>query len=257
MNKTLAVLCAIVFVSGCSQAPQATDPSVITSRSDIWEQALNAKDIDTLVELYTNDTRILAPNREMAQGRDAVRAEFGAMIDAGLSGDLTSVETMVSGDIGYNVGTFTLTSGEDVIDTGKYTEIWHRGEDGEWRIASDIWNSSTAMAAEAEAPMAHTHLMIMHEVEDAEKWLAAWRGEDSRHGLFEENGAKHVHTFQNADNPNLTGLVVAVSDMEALNAMLGSDEGMAAAAEDTASKQTRCRYCPRSSERRTAPPTVT
>ncbi len=232
MNKIIAALAVLVLVSGCNQAPQAADPSVITSRSDIWEQALNAKDIDTLAGLYTADTRVLAPNRKMAQGRDAVRAEFGAMIEAGLSGDLNSVEARVSGDIGYNVGTYTLTAGDDVVDTGKYTEIWHRGDDGEWRIASDIWNSDAAVAAEAEAPMAHTHMVIVHEVEDAGKWLAAWRGEDSRHSLFKENGARHVHTFQNADNPNLTGLVVAVSDMDALNAMLGSEEGMAAAAED-------------------------
>ena len=232
MNKTLAAIAVFVFVSGCNQAPQATDPSVITSRSDGWERALNAKDIDALVDLYTTDTRILAPNRKMAQGQDAVRAEFGAMIDAGLSGDLTSVEAMASGNIGYNVGTYTLTAGDEVVDTGKYTEIWHRGDDGEWRIASDIWNSDATVVAEAEAPMPHTHLVITHEVEDAEKWLAAWRGEDSRHTLFKENGAKHVHTFQNADNPNLTGLVVAVSDMDALNAMLGSEEGLAAAAED-------------------------
>ena len=47
-----------------------------------------------------------------------------------------------------------------------------------------------------------------------------------------ENGAAHVHAFRSADNPNLTGLVIAVKDMDALSAMLGSDEGQAAAAED-------------------------
>jgi hypothetical protein len=74
--------------------------------------------------------------------------------------------------------------------------------------------------------------MITHEVDDAELWLAAWRGEDSRHDLFKANGAKHVHTFRNADNPNLVGLVVAVDDLDALNTMLGSEEGIAAAAAD-------------------------
>jgi hypothetical protein len=74
--------------------------------------------------------------------------------------------------------------------------------------------------------------MILHEVEDAERWLAAWRGEDSRHDMFRANGAAHVHTFQSADKPNLTGLVIAVSDMEAFQDMLSSDAGRAAAAED-------------------------
>ena len=74
--------------------------------------------------------------------------------------------------------------------------------------------------------------MIVHEVEDAERWLAAWRGEDSRHDLFRANGAARVHTFQGEENPNLTGLVIAVTDMRALEDMLSSDEGRAAAAAD-------------------------
>jgi hypothetical protein len=78
----------------------------------------------------------------------------------------------------------------------------------------------------------HEHMMIMHEVEDAGRWLAAWRGEDSRHDLFEANGAAHVHTFQSEQNPNLTGLVIAVKDRQALEDMLASDEGREAAAAD-------------------------
>ena len=80
--------------------------------------------------------------------------------------------------------------------------------------------------------MKMTHVLITHEVEDAERWLAAWSGPDSRRKLFKANGAKHVHTFQDANNPNLTGLVVAVADMDKFMAMLESDEGQAAAAAD-------------------------
>ena len=88
---------------------------------------------------------------------------------------------------------------------------------------------------EGEHKMDHmkmTHVLITHEVDNAEHWLAAWTGPDSRHKLFKENGAKMVHTFQDANNPNLTGLVVAVADMDKFMAMLESDEGKAAAAAD-------------------------
>lgn len=228
MKSLLTLLPVLVLAAACNPASQSSDPSVLAARSEAWDAALNAKDIDALADLYTTDARIMPPNRKIATGQDAVRAEFGAMIDAALSSELTSVETMVSGDIGYNVGNYTLRTGDDVVDTGKYTEIWHRGDDGQWRIANDIWNSDHAAADKGPK----THLMIMHEVDDGEKWKAAWRGKDSRHQLFAENGAKHVHTFQSADNPNLTGLVIAVKDMDALNAMLSSEEGIAAAAAD-------------------------
>lgn len=234
--KQLLVLLALVFtVTACGQAPQSTDPSVITARSEAWIAALNAGDIDTLVGLYTSDARVLPPNQEWRSGADAVRAEFGAMIDAGLGGTTTILDANVSGDIGHIVGTFVIRAGDEVVDTGKYIETWRRDTDGKWRISNDIFNSDGKMQTE-KMPM--THLMITHEVDDAEKWLAAWRGEDSRHKLFAENGAAHVHTFRSADNPNLTGLVVAVNDLDALNAMLASEEGMAAAAEDGVRRDT-------------------
>lgn len=77
-----------------------------------------------------------------------------------------------------------------------------------------------------------THLVITHEVKDADHWLAAWQGEDSRHKLFQANGAAHVHTVQDPNNPNVTGLIIAVADLDKLMAMLESEEGQAAAAED-------------------------
>lgn len=231
MKKILVLVPFLLTIVACGQSAPATDPSVITSRSAIWETALNAGDIETLMANYTSDARILPPNEKAASGTEAVRAAFGSMIDAGITGSLTSIEAAVSGDIGYNVGTYALSAGGDVVDTGKYLETWQRGADGQWRISNDIWNSDMPAAMPmGDGPK--THMMITHEVDDVEHWLAAWRGEDSRHALFKANGAAHVHTFTSADNPNLAGLVIAVNDMAALNAMLGSEEGVAAAAAD-------------------------
>lgn len=229
MKRQLTVLASLLLITGCTQNPPPADSSVITSGSDAWEAALNASDIDALVALYASDARVLPPNRKMASGSAAVRAEFSAMIDAGLGGELTSVEASVSGNMGYNVGTYILRTGDTLVDAGKFVETWRRGDDGRWRITNDIYNSDRPVGAEDE-PM--IHLMISHEVDDAEHWMAAWRGEDSRHKLFADNGAAHVLTFRSVDNPNLTGLVVRVSDMEALQTMLESEEGIAAATED-------------------------
>ena len=228
MKKILLLLPLMIVISACDQGASAGDPSVITERSAAWDAALNAKDIDAVVALYTDDARVLAPNSPIAVGHDGVRAEFGAMIDAGLSVKLTSIEMTVVGGMGHNVGTYVLTAGDAEVDNGKFIETWERGDDGVWRISNDIYNSDNPVATGS----GNAHLMIVHEVDDAEHWLAAWRGDDSRHQLFEENGAAHVHTFQNADNPHLTGLVISVSDMGALNAMLESEEGQTAANAD-------------------------
>ena len=229
MKKLLTLLPMFLMITGCNQPPASADPSVITSRSHAWQEALNAKDADALADLYATDARILPPNGKMQVGRDAARAEFAAMIDAGLSGELTSVEANVVGDIGYNVGTYVLRSGDDLVDTGKFVEIWRRGDDGQWRYANDIWNSDGAMPAPEDN---NTHVLIVHEVKDGDHWMAAWTGENSREKMFKEHGVAHVHTFRSADDPNLTGLVLSVSDMAAFHAMLESEEGQAAAAAD-------------------------
>jgi hypothetical protein len=49
---------------------------------------------------------------------------------------------------------------------------------------------------------------------------------------FADNGAARVQTFRSVDNPHLTGLVISVNDMGALQDMLESDDGIAAAKAD-------------------------
>ncbi len=155
MKKLLTTLPLFLMIMGCNQAPMSADPSVLSARTEAWEAALNAGDIDSLVMIYTSDARLLPPNAEMTTGRDAARAIFGGMIDAGISGDLTSIDARVSGDMGYDVGTYTLMDGDTVVDTGKFIEIFHRGDDGEWRITNDMWSSDLPPAApmEEDAPM--------------------------------------------------------------------------------------------------------
>ena len=244
MKRLLAIipLGIALIVASCNQAPPPGNPKILEQMSIAWDEALNTKDLETLTMLYASDARILPPNGKMLSGAEGVRETFGAMMDAGLTGKTSIVGISMSGGLAHKIGTYQVMDGDSVVDTGKFIETWRMGDDGKWRISNDIWNSDNPPAPPKQPMhgkhhqqgkgMGHPHVMILHEVEDAEHWLAAWRGEDSRHDMFRANGAAHVHTFQSADNPNLTGLVIAVTDMEALNNMLSSDEGRAAAAED-------------------------
>lgn len=223
----LTALAMMVVVVACAP-PSAQESPELAAKADSWEQMLNAGDLEGMVGLYTEDAHLLPPNAEMAQGHDAVRAIFGGMIDAGLTGSLSITEAIVAGDLGYRVGTYTLKAPDgSQVDRGKYLEVW-RQVGGEWKISVDTFGSSLPPAGAAG-----TTLALTHEVGDPEKWLAAWQGPDSRHALFAEHGAPHVRVFQGTDNQNLTGLLVDVTDMEAFQAMLASPEGQAAAAEDT------------------------
>ncbi len=150
MKKLLSTLPFFLMILGCNQAPMSTDPSAIVAATQAWEAALNAKDVDALVALYTSDARVLPPGAEMASGSAGVRTVFGGIIDAGISGELTSIESKVFGDMAYDVGTLTLRADGAVVGTGKFIVTMRRGDDGEWLITNDIWNMDPAPAAPVE-----------------------------------------------------------------------------------------------------------
>lgn len=227
LHLTTASL-VIVGLAACAPAPQASqDSPEIAAAAEAWLTALNAGDVEGVVATYWADARVLPPNAELAVGHDAVRAIFGGMIDAGLGGGIETIEIKAAGDIGYRVGTFTLTTADGTtVDQGKFIETW-RLVDGEWKMSNDQFNSDLPAAGSSG-----TTLAITHEVEDADRWLAAWQGEGSRHELFAQHGAPHVRVFQSGDNPNHVGLLLDVEDMEALHSLLSSPEGEQAKAED-------------------------
>ena len=218
---TPSLLSLVVFLGAC--APTGSqESSELAATTDTWTAVLNAGDVDALAALYAEDARLLPPNGAMEQGRAAVREEFGAMIAAGLKGELSTLEALVAGDIGYKVGTYKVLGPDgSVVDRGKFIEVW-RQVGGAWKIANDIWNSD----------MPVPNLLVTHNVVDADRWLAAWRGPDSRHQMFAAHGAPSVRVFQSAQDPNLTGLLIGVTDMDAFQAMLESPEGAAAKAAD-------------------------
>ena len=212
-----------VSVTACAPQDQSAELGAMTNN---WENALNGGDIDGLAALYTDDCVLMPPNAELAEGQAAARASFGEMIDAGLTGELNTMVAIAAGGVGYHAGTYTLQAPDGtVVDRGKFMEGWKK-VGGEWKIANDIWNSDLAPFAGA------TTITITHDVKDADHWLAAWQGENSRHNDFAQHGVANVRIFQNPEMQNQVGLVIDVADMEAFHAFLNSEEGTKAKAED-------------------------
>jgi ketosteroid isomerase-like protein len=223
----IAVVALAFGVVATACAPQATDQSAeLGALTDNWENALNAGDVDALVGIYSEDCVLMPPNAELMTGHDAARTAFGAMIAGGQTGELETIKAIAAGGVGYHAGTYSLRDASgNLIDRGKYLEGWQKIA-GEWKIVHDIWNSDWDQFATA------TTIAITHDVKDGDHWLAAWQGEDSRHELFAQHGVANVRVFQNPEKPNQAGLLVDVVDMAAFQALLNSDQGAAAKAED-------------------------
>jgi uncharacterized protein (TIGR02246 family) len=236
MNRLFYILPMALIIGACVQPTDSGTP--ISSRDGAWQAAINAGDVDAIAALYTDNARLMPPNGEATIGHDAIKAAFGGMIDAGITAEINIVETQSSGDLAYNVGTYKLMADGEVVDQGKYIETWRRGADDVWLMSNDIWNSDLPVpVSEPPAPVMSDagelpHVLALHEVADFDQWIAAWRGENSRHDMFKAHGVEHAHVFQNADNPNLTGVVMSISDMEAFDAFMATDEVNEAAAAD-------------------------
>jgi ketosteroid isomerase-like protein len=223
----IAVLALALTFAATACAPQAADQSAeLAALTDNWENALNAGDVDALAGIYAEDCVLMPPNAELMTGQAAAAATFGGMIAAGLTGELETIKAAAAGGVGYHTGTYWLRAPDGtIVDRGKFMEGWQK-VGGEWKIVHDIWNSDWDQFATA------TTIAITHDVKDGDHWLAAWQGEDSRHDLFARHGVANVRVFQNPEKPNQAGLLVDVTDMAAFKAMLNSDEGAAAKAED-------------------------
>jgi ketosteroid isomerase-like protein len=224
--RALAAIGLLVTVVAC--APAGSKPSAeLAAAGERWEAATNSGDIGAFKALYAEDARLLPPNAELQRGGDAVEASFGELVDAGLKGDLETIEAVVAGDIGYRVGTYVLTAQDgSLVDRGKYIETW-KMIDGEWKITNDVWNSDLP-----PPPPTGSTVIITHEVKNADTWLAAWTGDESREDMFKRNGVLSARSFQCPDKPKHTGLLLQVEDMGAFQAMLESPEGVEAKAED-------------------------
>ncbi len=106
-----------------------------------WQAAFNAGDAAGVAALYTKDGVLLPPNSAPVDGREAIAAFWAVAIESGASGKLTPKEMYGMGENAAEVGMFVLTAADGShLDHGSYTLIYKQ-VDGEWLIASDIWNS--------------------------------------------------------------------------------------------------------------------
>jgi uncharacterized protein (TIGR02246 family) len=154
--------------AGTAEETPAVDAAAveehIRSMDARFEQGMSAGDAEGLVTLYAPDAMVLAPGMPLAQGTDAVRSVWQQMFAAGpptgVSLDTQKVVVSESGDMAYQVGTFSMTipgpDGSTVTETGKFVTIHEATEGGEWKIVVDTWNSDQMPGAAESGPATQT-----------------------------------------------------------------------------------------------------
>ncbi|MBI5280443.1 MAG: SgcJ/EcaC family oxidoreductase [Candidatus Solibacter usitatus] len=154
------VLTLFLLGAGCDHRTpadtRAADEAAIRETDAQWAKAAAARDLESTVSYYTDDASLLPPNEPIASGRQAIRAAWAPLLgpDVSVSWQVSKVEVARSGDLGYVVGTYVLTTkdgrGKAITDRGKMIEVWKKQTDGKWKAVADIFNSDLPQPAPPE-----------------------------------------------------------------------------------------------------------
>ena len=125
---------------------QTVEVDAILELDNEVHTAVEAQDIEGLMEFWADDALIMAPNMPAVEGKAAVRFFFENAFSAmSLEFDRSSVELVVSGDLaihrGHTVATYTPTEQAPIEDPQKWVDVYRRQQNGRWLISLTIWNS--------------------------------------------------------------------------------------------------------------------
>ena len=133
-------------VSGTGQG----DAEPIRRQVERAVAALNTGDVETLVNLRTDDAVVLKPGGPPEKGKDEIRTNLKALFSSwGVNESRTIEEIRSAGEWAFVWGFYEVVltpigEGEPVQEKGKYIDILRLESDGEWRFARTIWNVDAA-----------------------------------------------------------------------------------------------------------------
>jgi uncharacterized protein (TIGR02246 family) len=103
--------CALEPDPPTEQVTGKKDLVALRALPEQWDVAYHAKDLEALMQLYTQDAVRLPPEVAMQDGSEAIRDHFQwAFTEHTSEGEIVVLDARVSGDLGYIRGTYNGTS---------------------------------------------------------------------------------------------------------------------------------------------------
>ena len=114
----------------------------IDSTNTAFAATVKKGDSVALVDFYTSDAKLMAPNMPAASGRKEIQSAFSGMINSLGAIDLSLTPNDVWGteSLVAEEGSYKMSKDGKDIDKGKYIVLW-KMEDGKWKLFRDCFNS--------------------------------------------------------------------------------------------------------------------
>ena len=159
MKYTTAVCLTFssMLLCACTQSgvDVEAERTALRAAADAYHEAGEGMDAEGFASSYTTDGLILPPNEAAVTGRDGAHkfiASFAEAPGASVSFSNMNVDIAASGDTGYTLADAVITvdgpDGQPIEDKIRDFHLWKK-QDGQWKIAIDIWNSENPMSGAA------------------------------------------------------------------------------------------------------------
>jgi len=163
MRARFSLLCLLLLSAACMKSSSTADSTKVAdttakasnddqSKSDIdkirsgWKDAANAKDSAALANYYTDDAVMAVSEAPLAEGKGALEATFGRMVQVTKVNSIDSKQLVVHGDDAYDYGTYsqtvTMPNKKTVEQNGHYIVTLHKGSRGVWKINHHVATES-------------------------------------------------------------------------------------------------------------------
>jgi uncharacterized protein (TIGR02246 family) len=155
----VGIVMSVGSMTGLAHAasPASADEVAIRAQTTSWGKAYNGGDAKAVAALYAEDALLLPPGVSGVSGRAAILQYFtediaGSKAAGAVFALNPKTDVGVSGNMGWESGTYKVTVKGAVVETGKFLSV-SRKKDGKWLYIRDTWNAD-APPATPPAPAA-------------------------------------------------------------------------------------------------------
>jgi len=136
-------------------APPAANPDALLAADRAFDAATADKNIDGFSSFLADNVSTLRADQPILRGKAAMLQEWRSLLEnrsISLRWQPASAEISKSGDLGYTVGSYTMTrkgdKGSVTLGTGKYLTVWRLQKDRSWKVEFDTGVPDTSAVSQ-------------------------------------------------------------------------------------------------------------